>query len=61
MKRVYIAAAACGLLGFSLASSARASDLNKETILTVDQPIQVQGVLLAPGQHVFKLAQPNFD
>jgi hypothetical protein len=61
MNRFQTAAAACGLLGFSLASSALASDLNKETTLTVDQPIQVQGVLLAPGQHVFKLAQPNAD
>jgi hypothetical protein len=40
---------------------ARADQWDKKTILTVDQPIQVQERLLEPGQYVFKLLDSNSD
>jgi hypothetical protein len=48
-----------GLLTAGFALSVRADDSNKETRITIDQPLQVQDVLLAPGQHVLKLVQPG--
>jgi hypothetical protein len=51
-----------GLLGFltvGCASSMRADDRNKETLLTTNQPLQVRGILLAPGQHIFTLIAPG--
>ena len=54
------------LLGAALAagifsSPAQADQWNKKTILTVDQPVQVQDTLLQPGQYVFKLLDTNAD
>lgn len=40
---------------------ARADQWDKKTILTVDQPIQVQEKLLEPGQYVFKLLNSDSD
>jgi hypothetical protein len=48
---------AAGIFGFR----AQADQWDKKTILTVDQPIQVQEKLLQPGQYVFKLKDPNSD
>ena len=43
------------------ACRAQADQWDKKTILTVDQPIQVQEKLLEPGQYVFKLLDSNSD
>lgn len=48
---------ACGVGIFR----AQADQWDKKTILTVDQPIQVQERLLQPGQYVFKLLNSNSD
>jgi hypothetical protein len=40
---------------------AQADQWDKKTILTVDQPFQVQERLLQPGQYVFKLLNSNSD
>lgn len=61
MNRFKAAAATFGLLSISLAPCMRADDFNKETVMTINRPLQVQDVVLAPGQHVFKLTQPNTD
>jgi hypothetical protein len=42
-------------------SRAQADQWDKKTILTVDQPLQVQDTLLQPGQYVFKLQDTNAD
>jgi len=34
---------------------------DKETHLTINQPLQVQNTVLAPGQYVFKLAEPDVN
>jgi len=39
----------------------QADQWDKKTILTVNQPIQVQEKLLEPGQYVFKLLDSNSD
>ena len=61
MNRFKTAVATFGLLSISLAPSVRADDTNKETVMTINRPIQVQDIVLAPGQHVLKLTQPNSD
>jgi hypothetical protein len=53
------AAAALGLLSACFAPSMRADESNKETHLKVNQPLQVQDTLLAPGEYVFKLIGPG--
>jgi hypothetical protein len=52
-------AAALCLLSASFVPSMRADESNKETRLTVNQPLQVQDTLLTPGEHVFKLIAPG--
>jgi hypothetical protein len=59
MNRFTITSAMLGLITACFAPSMRASDWNKETRLTINHPLQVQNTLLAPGQYVFKLVDPN--
>jgi hypothetical protein len=59
MNRLKISTAMLGLLTAGFALSVRADESNKETRITIDQPLQIQDVLLAPGQHVLKLIQPG--
>jgi hypothetical protein len=61
MNRFTITTVLLGLLPACLAPSLRADDRSKETHFTITQPLQVQGVLLAPGQYVFKLAEADTD
>jgi hypothetical protein len=44
-----------------LASSARADQWDKKTILTVNEPIQVRDTVLQPGKYVFKLLDSQSD
>src|SRR5271155_1536247 len=55
MNRFALAIASVGLLGISLAPTARADEWNKRTILTVNEPIQVPGQVMEPGKYVMKL------
>jgi hypothetical protein len=59
MKQFKMTAATLGLLSACLVPSMRADDSNKETHLTINQPLQIQDTVLAPGQYVFKLAEPD--
>jgi hypothetical protein len=59
MNRLTVTTAMLGLLTAGLAPSMRADDSNKKTIININQPLQIQDVLLAPGQHVLKLIQPG--
>lgn len=45
----------------ALTFPAQASVWDKKTVLTVDQPIQVQDTYLEPGTYVFKLADSSSD
>src|ERR1700720_4209391 len=59
MNRFRMTAATLGLLSAFFVPSMRADESNKETHLTINQPLQVQDILLAPGQYVFKLIEPG--
>jgi len=59
MNRFRMTAATLALLSAYLVPSMRADDSNKETHLTINQPLQIQDTLLAPGQYVFKLTEPD--
>jgi hypothetical protein len=59
--RIFAWALALGLVSVAGIFRAQADQWDKKTILTVDQPIQVQERLLPPGQYVFKLLNSNSD
>ena len=61
MTRLVIAMASVGLLGIALASSARADEWNKLTVLTVNEPIQVPNQVLPAGTYVIKLLDSPSD
>jgi hypothetical protein len=46
-----------GLLTGFLANPLKADDFNKETIVKIDNPMQVGNVVLPPGKYDFQLAQ----
>jgi hypothetical protein len=53
-------------LGFVLFTTvftplAKASEWDKKTVITTNQPIQIQGNVLEPGQHVMKLLDSPSD
>jgi len=55
---------AIGVAGVGLAvsaTSAKADEWNKKTLLTVNEPIQVRETVLQPGQYVFKLVNSQSD
>jgi len=58
MKRFPKTAAALGLLSGCLVSSIQADESNKETRMTINQPLQVQDKLLPPGEYIFMLTTP---
>jgi hypothetical protein len=61
MNRFKIPGAILGLLTTCLMPALRADGYNKETQLTIDQPLQIERTLLAPGKYVLKLAEPDRD
>jgi hypothetical protein len=54
-------AAALGMLSASLVTGVRADDWNWQSHLTINVPLQVQDTVLAPGEYIFKLAEPDTD
>src|SRR5258708_23642629 len=61
MNRLKMMSATLGILSAILAPSLRADERDKMTYITSDQPLQIQGTLLAPGRYMFKLVSPDFD
>lgn len=59
MNLFKITTALLGLLTTGCAPSLLADDRDKETLLTVNQPLQVRDTILAPGQYVFRLIGPG--
>jgi LPXTG-motif cell wall-anchored protein len=59
--RIPSALFAVALAASFLAPGANADEWNKRTILTVNEPIQVQDAVLQPGQYVMKLLNSNSD
>ena len=57
MRRyVFTAALAFGLLGGVIAPGLKASETDRLTKITIDQPIKIQGTSLTAGSYVIKLA-----
>jgi len=61
MKRLLLAIASIGLLLIALAPCAWADEWNKRTTLTVNDTIQVPGMVLPPGKYVVKLLDSASD
>lgn len=63
MKHTFgtIAAVAVSVMGSALLPALKADDWNKKTNITIDQSIEVQGVVLAPGSYVIKLLGSSAD
>ena len=57
MKRYLpvFAALAVSLMSSAFAPSLKASETDKKTIITISQPVSVEGTTLPPGQYVLKL------
>jgi hypothetical protein len=56
-----LAVAGFVLLTTALTPLAKASESDKETIITTKEAIQIQGKVLEPGQYVIKLLDSKFD
>jgi hypothetical protein len=53
---------ALAAVGMCLASiTIRADDYDKKTIITLDQPTEVPGIVLQPGKYVIKLVNSSSD
>jgi hypothetical protein len=61
MNKFKMMAATLGILSAFLAPSLRADESDRTTHITTNQPLQIQGTLLAPGQYMFRLANPDSD
>jgi hypothetical protein len=59
MTRFRTTALALGLLAAAAAPIVRADGHNKETRLSIDQPLRIQDTVLAPGDYVFRLTSPD--
>ncbi len=59
MTLAVVGVSAIGLC--TMAFRAQADEWDKKTVLTVDQPIQVQDTYLEPGTYVFKLLNSSSD
>src|SRR5260370_803871 len=49
------------LVLISMTSAARADEWNKETRITVNEPLELPGAVLSPGTYIFKLADSVSD
>jgi hypothetical protein len=57
MKSIHLLAVlSLGVLAGSLASPLKADNFNKETVVKIDNPMNVSGTVLLPGRYVFELA-----
>ena len=63
MTTTFKRVAALGLVLFTtaLAPFAKASEWNKKTVITTNNPIQIQGKVLGPGQYVLRLLDSPSD
>jgi hypothetical protein len=59
MTRFKTTALALGLLAAAAAPVLRADGHNKETRLSIAQPLRIQNTVLAPGEYVFRLTSPD--
>ena len=60
-KLLPMAAVALSVMGVAAVSPLRADELNRLTVITVNQPISVSGTVLNPGQYVLKMLDDHTD
>jgi hypothetical protein len=61
-KVIWNLVAGCMLLvGLLLATSIRADEWNKKTVVTITEPVQIPGAVLPAGTYVFKLMDSASD
>jgi hypothetical protein len=63
MTTTFKRVAALGLVLFTtaLAPFAKASEWNKKTVITTNNPIQIQGKVLGPGRYIMRLLDSPSD
>ena len=61
MGPVAVGVLCAGLFGAVLVPTVKADNWDQRTVVTIDQPVQVPGAVLAPGTYVFKLFNSNAD
>ncbi|MBI2681197.1 MAG: hypothetical protein HYX25_09360 [Candidatus Solibacter usitatus] len=62
MNRVRLTLAALTLsLGAVFSPALQASDWDRKTVVTINAPIEVSGMVLSPGTYVFKLLDSNSE
>jgi hypothetical protein len=61
MKDFRTKAVMLGILCACLVLVSRADEHTKETLMSINGPLQVGDILLAPGQYVFRLTKPDVD
>jgi hypothetical protein len=61
MVKTFLVVLALSLLGVTLAPGARADELNKKTVMTFSQPVEIPGQVLPAGTYTFKLADSLSD
>ena len=61
IKKAIWIGVALSLLGLVSASSARADERNKQTVLTFTQPVEIPGRVLPAGTYVFRLVDSMTD
>lgn len=58
-SRIVRAIAAMGMIVGVMAGVSHAQTLDKRTLFTFNQPVALPGVTLAPGQYLFRIADPD--
>ena len=61
MKQFRIKTLMLAVLYACLAPASRADEQTKETHVSINGPLQVRDTLLAPGQYIFRLTEPQTD
>jgi hypothetical protein len=61
MRFPYIASLAIAALVTVIAPQSRADEWNKETVMTINQPVQLPNIMLQPGTYVLKLVDSPSD
>ena len=51
----FVTALAMSLMTSALIPALKAGDFDKKTIITISQPVAVEGTMLPPGQYILKL------
>ena len=55
------AALAVSLMSSTFAPSLKASETDKKTVITISQPVSVEGTTLTPGQYVLRLQDSSIS